>query len=59
MRNEIKGLQKSQYIRYVSEQAVICYEAGGHSILKLAIYCGFKHDETGIFKGFVLFGNGG
>ena len=48
IRNEIKRQQKS-YIRSVSEQAVISYDAGRYFILKFSICCRFKHDKAGIF----------
>ena len=32
-------------------------QVGRHFILNLRIYCSFHHNEAGIFKSFVLFGN--
>ena len=41
----------------MSEEAVYSHEAGRHYILNFRIYCSSHHNEAGIIKCFVLFGN--
>ena len=44
---------EKNHVWSVSEQVVICYEAGRYFIVKFSIHCRFVHDEAGIFR--VLF----
>ena len=55
--NQSRLCKQNWNIRSVSEVALFCHEAGRHFIMNFRIYCSNYHDEAGIFKCFVLFGN--